>query len=92
MKHLRDSGGAGRPDRHRCWASAFGVVLALNIGVIVPAIERLLARAVPAQEHLRDFSELPSDLIWSDVMDASAGWRWFWPSWRRCTQAGQRRA
>ena len=45
---------------------AFGVVVALNIDVIVPAIERLLhVQFLPKSIYV--ISELPSDLIWSDV-------------------------
>ncbi|HZS80473.1 MAG TPA: lipoprotein-releasing ABC transporter permease subunit, partial [Herbaspirillum sp.] len=44
----------------------FGVLLALNIDVIVPAIERLFhVQFLPRNVYV--ISELPSDLIWSDV-------------------------
>jgi lipoprotein-releasing system permease protein len=44
----------------------FGVLLALNIDVIVPAIERLFhVQFLPRSVYV--ISELPSDLIWSDV-------------------------
>lgn len=44
----------------------FGVLVALNIDVIVPAIERLFhVQFLPRSIYV--ISELPSDLIWSDV-------------------------
>ncbi len=44
----------------------FGVLVALNIDVIVPAIEHLLhVQFLPKSIYV--ISELPSDLIWSDV-------------------------
>jgi lipoprotein-releasing system permease protein len=43
-----------------------GVLVALNIDVVVPAIERLFhVQFLPKSVYV--ISELPSDLIWSDV-------------------------
>lgn len=44
----------------------FGVLISLNIDVVVPAIERLFhVQFLPKSIYV--ISELPSDLIWSDV-------------------------
>jgi lipoprotein-releasing system permease protein len=45
---------------------AGGVALALNIDVVVPALERLLGLQFLAKD-VYYISELPSDLHWSDV-------------------------
>jgi lipoprotein-releasing system permease protein len=45
---------------------AGGVALALNIDVVVPALERLLGMQFLAKD-VYYISELPSDLHWSDV-------------------------
>ena len=45
---------------------ALGVLLALNIDVVVPAIERLFGMQFLAKD-VYYISELPSDLKWSDV-------------------------
>ena len=49
----------------------FGVLVALNIDVIVPAIEHLLhVQFLPKSVYV--ISELPSDLVWSDVWTIGA--------------------
>jgi len=49
----------------------FGVLVALNIDVIVPGIEHLLhVQFLPKSVYV--ISELPSDLIWSDVWTIGA--------------------
>ena len=44
----------------------FGVVVALNLGVIVPVIERIIGSKILSSEvYVIDY--LPSDVQWSDV-------------------------
>jgi lipoprotein-releasing system permease protein len=65
----------------------FGVVVALNIDVIVPYIERLLGIQFLARE-VYVISTLPSDLHWDDVLSISsisvvmAFLSTIYPSWR----------
>jgi lipoprotein-releasing system permease protein len=65
----------------------FGVVVALNIDVIVPFIERLLGIQFLARE-VYVISTLPSDLHWDDVLSISsisvvmAFLSTIYPSWR----------
>jgi hypothetical protein len=47
---------------------AGGVALALNIDVVVPALERVLGLQFLAKD-VYYISDLPSDLHWSDVVD-----------------------
>jgi len=47
--------------------AAFGILIALNIETIVPFIERLFQVQFLAKD-VYYISDLPSDLVWSDVM------------------------
>ena len=64
---LHDPGRAGRHDRHRCAALRGGVLVALNIDVIIPFIERLFGVQFLSKD-IYLISTLPSDLRWPDVV------------------------
>ena len=73
-QHHEDLRGAGRGDRPRgharsAWSAAS--LLALNIDVVVPFIERLFDFQILSRE-VYYISELPSDLHWRDVVCVAA--------------------
>ena len=68
-QHHENLHGAGRDyrfDRHRDWDCSAGVLLALNIGTVVPFIERTFGIHFLSSD-VYQISELPSKLEWNDV-------------------------
>ena len=68
-----------------------GVLLALNIDVVVPFLERLFSVQFLSRE-VYYISDLPSDLRQGDVLAIAAGVAGAFACWRRCTRAGAPRA
>ena len=58
---------------------AGGLLVAFNIDVIVPAIERLLGAQLPARS-IYLISRMPSDPQWSDIVPIAADLAACWPS------------
>ena len=68
-----------------------GILIALNIDVVVPAIENACSTCSSWPTTVYYISELPSDLQWRDVITVAAC-RWCSACSRRCTRAGAPRA